>query len=624
MFNAFRYFIAIFSISLTLSTGFSFAQKPNILWVYAEDTSPWMGCYGDDVNADETPNIDAIAEAGVRFNRAYVPAPVCSASRSAIIIGQSAIRFGAHQHRSSRSPKTRIPLPQNYKLLPELLSEHGYTTFNFGKADYNFAWNQHETYNYKLKKQTDFSELVNKQPFFGQIQLRGGKNNTENINKEIKVDPNIVVVPADYPNNKIFKEVVAQHYDAIRVDDNIVGKIIQQLKDTELYKNTIIVYFSDHGANNLLRHKQMLTEGGLHVPFVVVGPNNYVPSGKVRNDLVNMLDLSATTLSWADVDIPKWYEGQNLFSQNYQKRSFVAAHKDRLDHTIDRVRTIRTENYRYIRNYKLDRIFLQPQYRDSKNFTQNLHHLYNSGRLSKVHKEIYFGERPAEELYEVRTDPAMIYNLVQNPKFSLELERHRKLLDEWLAVGDMGSETEPVANLKANGDGKKWGEGVNPEYEKYRIDSDGDGLSDRWEIANNRDPQDGLLYFDYDCGGWQTEGWESSDISSNLAGSLGYLDFNLDQNHGVISKKSLQIKGISEKQVIAIRIRSKTKLKIVIANDKGKLGKSKHLGSNTFKTLIIPLKKKFWRAGTKTLSVAFRGEKGSLIEVDYIKQLSKQ
>ena len=101
-----------------------------------------MGCYGDDVNVDATPNIDAIAEVGVRFNRAYVPAPVCSATRSAMIIGQSAIRFGAHQHRSSRTPKTRIPLPQNYKLLPELLSEQGYTTFNFGKADYNFAWNQ--------------------------------------------------------------------------------------------------------------------------------------------------------------------------------------------------------------------------------------------------------------------------------------------------------------------------------------------------------------------------------------------------------------------------------------------------------------------------------------------------
>jgi hypothetical protein len=501
-----------------------------------------------------------------------------------------------------------------------LLSERGYTTFNFGKADYNFAWNQGKTYNHKLKKRTDFSGLVNKQPFFGQIQLRGGKNNTENINKEIKVDPNIVAVPADYPNNKIFKEVVAQHYEAIRVDDNIIGKIIQQLKDTGLYKNTIVIYFSDHGANNLLRHKQMLTEGGLHVPFVVMGPNKYVPNGKVRNDLVNMLDLSATTLSWAGVDVPNWYEGKNLFSKNFTPRSFVAAHKDRLDHTIDRVRTIRTENYRYVRNYKLDRIFLQPQYRDSKNFTKNLHYLYNSGRLSKVHKEIYFGERPAEELYNVSKDPAMIYNLVGNPTFSLELERHRKLLDEWLAVGDMGSEAEPIANLKANGDGKKWGEGVNPEYEKYRVDSDGDGLSDRWEIANNRDAQDGLLYFAFDCGGWQTEGWESTDISSNLAGSLGYLDFKLDKKKGTIYKEGLQIRETNQQKSIAIKMKSTADLKIFVANDHGDLGNAKYSANSSFQEVLIPLNINTSLSGTTKLEISFRGKKNDLVEIDYIKQ----
>ena len=134
---------------------------------------------------------------------------------------------------------------------------------------------------------------MNKQPFFGQIQLRGGKNNTENINKEVKVNPNNVAVPADYPNNKIFKEVVAQHYEAIRVDDNIIGKIIQQLKDTGLYKNTIVVYFSDHGANNLPRHKQMLTEGGLHVPFMVMGPNKYVPSEILLMTQMNLMHKNA-------------------------------------------------------------------------------------------------------------------------------------------------------------------------------------------------------------------------------------------------------------------------------------------------------------------------------------------
>ena len=167
---SFSIFLLLFSLSAYGAT------KPNILWIYAEDTSPWMGCYGDRINADATPHIDSIAEAGVRFARAYVPAPVCSATRSAMIVGQNAIRFGGHEHRSSRAgPK--IHLPDGYQLLPELLQGQGYTTFNHGKTDYNFVWDA-TVYNYKAKSQTDFKDLVSKQPFFGQIQTKGGKNNT--------------------------------------------------------------------------------------------------------------------------------------------------------------------------------------------------------------------------------------------------------------------------------------------------------------------------------------------------------------------------------------------------------------------------------------------------------------
>ena len=71
---------------------------PNILWIYAEDTSPWMGCYGDPINADATPHIDSIAAAGVQFTRAYVPAPVCSATRSAMMLGQNAKHLLLCQH----------------------------------------------------------------------------------------------------------------------------------------------------------------------------------------------------------------------------------------------------------------------------------------------------------------------------------------------------------------------------------------------------------------------------------------------------------------------------------------------------------------------------------------------
>ena len=138
------------------------------------------------------------------------------------------------------------------------------------------------------------------------------------------------------------------------------------LESAGLAENTIVAYFSDHGANNLVRHKQMVTEGGLQVPFIIMGPEALIPQQQVREDLVDLLDLSATTLAWAGIKKPTWYSGQDLFDDDFKERMFVGAHKDRLDHTIDRVHGFVTDKYRYVRNYKLDRIFLQPQYRDKK------------------------------------------------------------------------------------------------------------------------------------------------------------------------------------------------------------------------------------------------------------------
>ncbi|MEC8723825.1 MAG: sulfatase [Bacteroidota bacterium] len=594
-------------------------NQPNILWIYAEDTSPWMGCYGDLINANATPNIDFIAQQGVRFDKAFVPAPVCSVTRSALIVGQNPIRFGAHQHRSSRTVKTRIHLPDNYKLLPELLKEIGYTTFNLGKGDYNFVWNKKEIYTINLKSQTDFEQLKKMQPFFGQIQTKGGKNNTTNFAINRKVNPNVVKVPLDYPDNEIFRNVIAQHYDAIRKDDDLIGDILRALKQSGLNENTIVVYFSDHGANNLLRHKQMTTEGGLRVPFVLMGPKQYVPKGVVRSDLVNMLDLTATTLAWAGLEQPSWYEGKDLFAKDFEERKFVGGQKDRLDHTIDRVRTIRTKDFRYIKNYKLDRILLQPQYRDKMPYTKNIHQLYKSGNLSEKLAEIYFGERQPEELYEVSKDPEMIYNLARDPAYKKILNTHRKLLKKWLKKGDMGSLEENRESLKANGEEKKWGEGVNSEYESYRIDSDGDGLSDKWELLNDRDPQDGRLTFDFNNGGWQTEGWFSKDIKSNIAGFLGTLDFKLDSKKGRLLRRNLKYDTTPKDESIQIRLKSDTELKIRIKANGKMLVQNKIKSSNQFQNLKMNLSDSIWKNTINALDIQFEGEKGTFVTIDYIK-----
>ncbi len=71
-------------LSLLLLISFSFpltamaAGKPNILWIFCEDLSPWMESYGFPVNAGKTPTLDKLSSNGVRFSRCYLPAPVCS------------------------------------------------------------------------------------------------------------------------------------------------------------------------------------------------------------------------------------------------------------------------------------------------------------------------------------------------------------------------------------------------------------------------------------------------------------------------------------------------------------------------------------------------------------------
>ncbi len=618
--NPFVILIAIFCwVSAPLAT--IAKDRPNIVWIFAEDTSPWMGCYGYEANRTATPNIDSIAAAGVQFNRAYVPAPVCSACRSAMMGGRNQIRFGAHEHRSSRAPDAQIYLPEGIKLLPQIMMQNGYTTYNHGKTDYNFVWDEKATYSkLEMKGKADSWDVLEQhQPFFLQIQTKGGKNNTTKFPEDRKTDPASVTVPADYPQNQLYREVVAEHCDSIRTDDDLIGEILAGLKDSSLAENTIIVYFSDHGANHLVRHKQMPTEGGLHVPFVVMGPESWVPKQGQRNDLVDMLDLSATTLAWAGIEIPDWYEGQDLFADDFEPRKWVASAKDRLDHTIDRVRTIRTDQFRYTRNYKLDRVLLQPQYRDSQEYLKNLKELYASGELSEDLTRIYFGERPEEEFYDVVNDPAQVHNLINDPKYQKEVQLHRHLLDDWLAAGDAGEAEETPEALRHNGDDWQGGRGVNPEYEINRPDSDGDGLSDKWEEINGRDPRDGRLAYEFDCGGWQTEGWLGKGIADNIAGFQGTLGFSVGKKSKLM-RDGLSLTAGSDDRNLLIRIRAERDIKVeAFANGKSLGDVITVPSADEYAELLIPLNSNAaWDGTIKSLEVGLSGTRGTPVEVDTI------
>lgn len=455
------------------------ATDPNILWIILEDTNSWLGCYGDETVA--TPAMDRLAEGGVLLERFYVPAAVCSPVRSGIITGMMPTSIGAHNHRSARAvfrgedmgEYDRNPLPDGVTPLPMLFREAGYWTFNSGgKDDYNFEWDAATFYDFLNSDETrsghrEFIEgdaLDGKrtdQPFFGQIQLKAGKL----ADKAPKiVDPSNVDVPPYYPDIPGIRKAIAHHYDTIAATDRQVGEILRYLEASGLAENTVVFLFSDHGMA-LLRHKQFLYEGGIRVPCIIAGPG--IPRGVVRDDLISGIDLAATTLAVAGLPVPPAMEARDLFDSDHREREFVVATRDRCDWTIDRIRAVVTERHKYIRNFKPGRPYMQPQYRDAWPITRRLREMADAGEMTDVQMAFFGPERPVEELYHLENDPHEIHNLAADPDSRPVLERHRRILGQWIQeTDDAGQYPESATGLRCVL--KRWGDKcVNLEY--YRV-----------------------------------------------------------------------------------------------------------------------------------------------------------
>ena len=456
-------------------------RQPNILWIYLEDTSPLMSCYGEDLIS--TPNIDYLAENGTLYTHAFMPAPVCSPCRSAIITGQMATSLGLHNHHSSRTEESAIYLPDSIKTLPELFRDAGYFTFNNGKDDYNFHYDRSKLYHQDYRVHAlygnsgvdiQLSEMAQNQPFFGQIQLRGGK---EIFSGEFKnrvrtpVDRAKVVLPPYLPNHPSVIEEYAKHLDAIQITDDRVGEIIEDLKQNDLLQNTIVFFFSDHGMR-LTRHKQFLYEGGIRVPLVIADFTNsgVVQSGAKDDRLINGIDLGPSSLKLAGIDIPSYMEGIDILDPLIGDREFVISARDRCDFTIDRIRSVRTRDFKYIRNFMTDRPYTQLTYMDVGNveFVKVMKDLYAKGELNKDQSAFFSADRPSEELYDLRADPYELNNLADNQEYRDIMNKQREILQNWMSsTNDQGQYPEREEGLMFMLG--IWGEhAINPEYQSLR------------------------------------------------------------------------------------------------------------------------------------------------------------
>jgi len=427
--------------------------KPNVMWIVIEDASCQIGCYGE--TAIQTPGIDALAEDGVRFVNAFVTAPVCSPARSALVTGMYQTTSCSHSHRSqtikgkgggNSDYYKSYQLPAEISLGSILFEEAGYYTCNeninglTGKEDYNFVAKD-------IYSGTTWKESPEGTPFFSQIQLSGGKN------RKNRAVTNDFSLPPYYFDDEIMRRDWKEYLGSWMDTDREVRQIVEDLKAGGVYDNTLIFVFTDHGISHL-RGKQFLYDEGIRVPLIVKFPGRQ-HRGNTREDMVKQIDILASSLAYAGIPVPSNIQGSDIFADNYIAQEYIYSCRDRCDETIEIIRSVRTNKYKYIRNFLSYRPHTQRnQYKDSKQISIHCRELLTKGKLNELQARIYQPTRPLEELYDLENDPYEINNLASNPELVQVLEGLRSRLYHWMAeTNDPGLIPEPILEEM----GKKYG-----------------------------------------------------------------------------------------------------------------------------------------------------------------------
>jgi len=434
-------------------------NKPNILWISAEDISPDLGCYGDDYAV--TPNIDRFASGSLRYTNAFTNAGVCAPVRSAIITAMYATTIGTHNMRCKGVPPTPV------KCFTEYLRDAGYFCTNNKKTDYQFnspdtAWDQCDSNAHWRNRRSG-------QPFFSVFNLTVTheskiRDHSENFRKKLdflsadeRHDPEKAEIPPYYPDTPKVRKDWAQYHDIITLMDKQFREILDQLETDGLAEDTIVFFWGDHGRG-LPRAKRWIYDSGTRVPLIIHIPDKYcrlampvdppaVSGGMVTDRLVSFVDLGPTVLSLAGVLPPDHIQSQAFLGPRQQiRRKYVFAARDRMDEAYDLIRSVRDKRFRYIRNYMWYRTYaLDIDYMNEMPTMAEMRRLHRLGKLQGPEKLYFRQTKPLEELYDTKQDPHEINNLANDPTYRATLVSMRKVHEKWMEqTEDVGLIPEPI------------------------------------------------------------------------------------------------------------------------------------------------------------------------------------
>ncbi|WP_430452391.1 sulfatase-like hydrolase/transferase [Rhodopirellula europaea] len=438
-------------------------DRPNILWLSAEDISPHIGCYGDPHAV--TPRIDQLAKEGIRYSNAFTTAGVCAPCRSGIITGMYQTTLGTQHMRC------QAKLPKSIRPFSTYLREAGYFCTNNSKQDYQFAtpkgaWDQSSNkahWRNRPDQDTPFFAVFN----FTGCHESGIENKakykavTEGLSESERQNASeLSTFPPYYPDTPAAREDWKRNYELITALDHWVAGLLDQLHADGLDEDTIVFFWSDHGVG-LPRAKRWLYDSGTHIPLVIRIPAKFRSNGKaagvVDDRLVSSIDFGPTVLNLAGLDVPEPMQGKPFLTSPLSKleavdRDYVYGARDRMDERYDIIRMVRDQRYKYIRNYEPLKPYFQYMNTPEKGQTmRSIREAEQAGTLPQAAMPFFRGTKPTEELYDLENDPHELRNLASSSDYTEVLHRMRAAHEQWVTrTKDLGLIPEPILAERAN------------------------------------------------------------------------------------------------------------------------------------------------------------------------------
>ena len=426
-----------------------FAQtnaRPNIILFIADDMA-WedSGAFGNP-NVG-TPNIDRLAREGLRFTSAFVSISSCSPSRSSMITGRYPHNTDAEQ--------LHWPLPAEQVTFVEKLKAAGYWTAASGKWHLGAAVKdrfnvvddpgesgfQTDPKTGKMLAADDsgaagwipvLQQRPKDKPFFLWFAALDPhrdyvENSIPNPHK-----PSEVIVPPHLPDTLEVRKELAQYYDEITRLDGNVGKVLAEIERQGVADNTLILFISDNGRP-FPGAKTTMYDVGIRTPLIARWPKG-IRRGLVSDSLVSSIDLAPTILQVAGVPIPTTVQGKSfvpmLTNPKAKIHDAIYAEKNWHDYE-DRTRALRTERFKYIRNDYSDLAGTPSADAGRSPTMDSIRRLRKEGKLTPLQARIFQKPRPAEELYDLRTDPLEAKNLANDPRQAKTMVELREKLKAW-------------------------------------------------------------------------------------------------------------------------------------------------------------------------------------------------